>query len=263
MKIKDWLFDHKKVRDADIILAEVLGKDRTFLIAHEDQELEAKELEKADRMARERSNGKPLAYILGYTYFYGRKFFVPNGKVLIPRPETEDVIDLIKELKPKHVLDIGTGSGCIGITLAFEIPGADVFVSDIHDYISDLVSKNINEISKHEKLQSKISFIKSDLLKDINQKFDVIVANLPYVDEKWGWLDKDALSHEPSDALYAEDGGLKLIKELIDQTKEKQAAKHLILEADPCQHKDTVNYAENHGFKHTKTKGFILAFELV
>lgn len=263
MKIKDWVFDHKKIQDADIILAEVLGKDRTFLIIHEDQELDAEELEKADRMARERSCGKPLAYILGYTYFYGRKFFVPNGKVLIPRPETEDAIDLIKKLKPKRVLDVGTGSGCIGITLAFEIPGVDVFVSDIHDHISDLVSENVNVISKHEKLQSKISFIKSDLLKDINQEFDVIVANLPYVDKKWGWLNEHDLSFEPDDALYADDGGLSLIKKLINQVIDKHAAKYLILEADPCQHKDIIEYAKVHNLRHIKSKGFIIVFELV
>ena len=263
MKIKDWLFDHKKIQDAGIILAEVLGKDRTFLITHEDQELEAEELEKVDRMARERSSGKPLAYILGYTYFYGRKFFVPNGKALIPRPETEDAVDLIKELKPKRVLDVGTGSGCIGITLAFEMSGVDVFVSDIHGHISDLVSENVNEISKHEKLQSKISFVKSDLLRDINQKFDVIVANLPYVDKKWEWLNKHDLSFEPDDALYADDGGLSLIKKLIDQVIEKQAARYLVLEADPCQHEDITRYAKMRGLKTVKSKGFILVFELV
>ncbi len=263
MKIKDWLFDHKNTLDADIILAEVLGKDRTFLVTHEDQELEGDELECANRMAAERESGMPLAYVLGYTYFYGRKFFVEPSLVLIPRPETEDVIDLIKELRPKSILDVGTGSGCIGVTLAFELPGSNILVSDIHEQNFELVSKNINEIAKNERLESKLSFVKSDLLRDINEKFDVIVANLPYVDEKWNWLDKDALSHEPSDALYAEDGGLKLIKELIDQAEEKQAAKHLVLEADPCQHKDIVSYAENHGFKHTKTKGFIVVFELV
>ena len=263
MKIKDWLFDHKKIQDADIILAEVLGKDRTFLVTHEDQELEGDELERANRMTTERENGMPLAYVLGYTYFYGRKFFVEPSMVLIPRPETEDAIDLIKELKPKSILDVGTGSGCIGVTLAFEVPGSDILVSDVHEQNFELVSKTINEIAKNEKLESKLSFVKSDLLKDIDEKFDVIVANLPYVDEKWGWLDKDALSHEPSDALYAEDGGLKLIKGLIDQTKEKQAAKYLVLEADPCQHKDIVSYAEDHGLKHTKTNGFILVFELV
>ncbi len=263
MKIKDWLFDHKKVQDVDIILADVLGKDRTFLITHEDQELKSKELEEADRMARERSSGKPLAYILGYTYFYGRKFFIPDGKVLIPRPETEDAIDLIKELKPKRVLDIGTGSGCIGITLAFEMPDADVSVSDIHDYISDLVSKNINEISKHEKLQSKISFVKSDLLKEINQKFDVIVANLPYVDKKWEWLNKHDLSFEPDDALYADDGGLCLIKTLINQVIDKHAASYLVLEADPCQHQNIIDYARMRNLRHIESKGFILVFELV
>lgn len=263
MKIKDWLFDHKNTLDTDIILAEVLGKDRTFLVTHEDQELEGDELERANRMAAKRESGMPLAYVIGYTYFYGRKFFVEPSLVLIPRPETEDAIDLIKDLRPKNVLDVGTGSGCIGVTLAFEVPGSNILVSDIHEQNFELVSKNINEIAKDEKLESKLSFTKSDLLRDIDKKFDVIVANLPYVDEKWDWLDKDALSHEPSDALYAEDGGLKLIKELIDQTKEKQAAKYLVLEADPCQHKDIINYAENHGFKYTKTKGFILVFELV
>lgn len=263
MKIKDWLFDHKKIQDADIILAEVLGKDRTFLVTHEDQELEGDELERVNHMTAEREKGMPLAYVLGYTYFYGRRFFVEPSLVLIPRPETEDAIDLIKELKPRSILDVGTGSGCIGVTLAFEIPGSDILVSDIHEQNFELVSKNINEIAKNEKLESRLSFIKSDLLRDIDEKFDVIVANLPYVDKKWEWLNKHDLSFEPDDALYADDGGLSLIKKLIDQVVEKNASKYLVLEADPCQHEDITRYAKMRGLNNVKSKGYILVFELV
>ena len=86
---------------------------------------------------------------------------------------------------------------------------------------------------------------------------DLVVANLPYVDEKWDWIDKKALAAEPSLALYAEDGGLALIKKLINQATERKI-KHLVLEADPCQHERIYEYAKEKGLTLRETRGFIL-----
>lgn len=201
--------------------------------------------------------------------FYGRYFLV-TPDVLIPRPETEQLIDTVLSLagkpflpgikaeKPKlksdfSLLDVGTGSGCIAITIKKELKNAKVTASDVSEKALKIA---INNAKEHN---ADINFIISDLLNNINQSFDVIVANLPYVDESWDWLDKESLSKEPSLALYADDHGLALIKELINQLEFKKP-KFLILEADPCQHQAIIDYAKNHGFCHQDTRGFILSF---
>ena len=201
--------------------------------------------------------------------FYGRNFLI-TPDVLIPRPETEQLIDTVLSLagkpflpgikaeKPKlksdfSLLDVGTGSGCIAITIKEELKNAKVTASDISEKALRVATKNA------EKFNANINFIHSNLLENINQSFDVIVANLPYVDKTWDWLDLDSLSQEPSLALFADVHGLALIKELINQLEFKKP-KYLILEADPCQHQAIIDYAKNHGFCHQNTRGFILSF---
>ncbi len=212
-----------------------------------------------------------VAYSKGYQNFYGRDFLVtPN--VLIPRPETEQLIDIVLDLAGKSylpgvrpnprllpekpiILDVGTGSGCIAITLALELPEAKIFASDISETVLDIAKKNAS------KFDASITFIISYLLEKVNFTPDVVVANLPYVDEDWDWLDKEALSGEPAIALYAEDHGLALIKQLIDQAYERHI-KFLVLEADPCQHDSIIKYAESK-YKLLKINGFILSMQLV
>ncbi len=211
----------------------------------------------------------PRAYKDGHRDFYGRDFIV-TPDVLIPRPETEQIIDTVLNLAgkpylpgvkpgqnklPKNpiILDVGTGSGCIAITLKKELPDAKVYASDISEKALQITQKNAQN---HGVL---IHFIISHLLDNVKFTPDVIVANLPYVDENWDWLDKKSLSHEPSIALYADDHGLKLIKELIDQSASRHISR-LILEADPCQHEEIINYAKKAGFSLAETRGFILFF---
>ena len=110
-----------------------------------------------------------------------------------------------------------------------------------------------------------MKFIKSDLLADISkeERFDVILANLPYVDKAWDWLESPesaALKYEPSIALYAEDGGLELIFRLVDEVFKRQRTKFLILEADPSQHKRIIDYAREKSLVHETTAGFQLLF---
>lgn len=217
----------------------------------------------------------PKAYKEGKQDFYGRDFLVTKD-VLIPRPETEQMIDLVLTLAGKPylpgikapikilkenpiILDVGTGSGCIAITIKKELPETKVYAVDISKPALEIAKENAKY---HE---AEITFNKSDLLEKVLDKTipvpDLIVANLPYVNESWDWLDKESLSYEPSIALYAEDHGLKLIKQLIDQTA-KLRINHLILEADPSQHESIKDYAKKAGLIYKETRGFILYFSL-
>ncbi|MBQ9403033.1 HemK family protein methyltransferase [Candidatus Saccharibacteria bacterium] len=213
------------------------------------------------------------AYKRGYQDFYGRDFVV-SPDVLIPRPETEAIVDEVKLLAGQSylpgmkaqkqklsenplILDVGTGSGCIAITLKLEIKEAEVVGLDVSSKALRIARENA------EKLGASVDFVGSDLLCNYRGKVpDVIVANLPYVDENWEWLDKEALSKEPELALYATNGGLDLIFGLINQAKmlwqNDSGEKWLILEADPCQHQRIIKYATERGISHLKTNDFIL-----
>ncbi len=216
---------------------------------------------------------KPKAYQDGTKDFYGRDFIV-TPDVLIPRPETEQIVDAVLNLagkpylpgvkpSPKQlpdksiILDVGTGSGCIAITIKKELPEATVYASDISKKALEIAQKNAD---KHG---ASISTIISHLLEKVNDGTiptpDLIVANLPYVDPDWDWLDKESLSQEPELALYAKDHGLAQIKQLITEASVLKI-KYLALEADPCQHDSIISYAQKAGFKHLETRGFILTF---
>lgn len=202
-----------------------------------------------------------------YQDFYGRDFII-TPDVLIPRPETEQIIDMVlnlagkpylpgvkpsKRVLPEHptILDVGTGSGCIAITIKKELPEATVYATDISEPALKVAQKNASA------LDASITTIISHLLEKVKFTPDIIVANLPYVDENWDWLDKKALSKEPSIALYADDHGLALIKQLIDQAAALKI-KHLILEADPCEHPLIKEYIKNKNYNLEKINGYII-----
>ena len=211
----------------------------------------------------------PKAYKLGFQNFYGRDFVV-TPDVLIPRPETEQLVDVVLDLAGKaylpgvkpskrvlpdcpKILDVGTGSGCIAITLKLELPDSEVVGADISKKAVKIAQKNAR---KHG---VSILYIISNLLEKVKFTPDVIVANLPYVDKNWSWLDKEALSYEPKLALYADDQGLMLIKKLIDEAFLRKI-KFLVLEADPCQHREIIKYTKEK-YKLLEVRGFILVFE--
>ena len=227
--------------------------------------------------------------------FYGRDFIVTSD-VLIPRPETEIMVDAVLNLagkaylpgvKPSKarlpenctIVDVGTGSGCIAITLALELPKAKITAVDISDPALKVAKRN----AKRYKIDN-VEFFYSDLLsnatfrpelgnrlmRDLRKhnvpinipdrsKIDAVVANLPYVDRNWSWIDKKALAKEPKIALFADDGGLALIKRLVNQVAE-QKIKYLVLEADPCQHKSVIAYAADNDYSLLETRGFVLVF---
>lgn len=283
MKIRDWLKTAKsEVRglDAELILLETLRRvrkekfllDRSELVKRSEDELGLTELKMAENLLKQRKSGLPLAYILGYKEFYGRKFKV-NKNVLIPRPETEEVLEVVltrvqkirserDPAKRVKVVDVGTGSGCIACSVALENAHTEVLGLDISAEALAVAKQNAEELG------AEVEFRQSDLIEQCEALPDIIVANLPYVDKSWSWnLDLD---FEPRLALYAEDKGLALIKLLLDKIKEKwynevMATKSrifVILEADTCQHEEIIKYAKSNKYKFLKTRGFSLELEL-
>lgn len=255
MNVSSWLKKAAISRlDAELILANSLGKDRVFLHAHPDYELSETEKKQADSDLERRAKHEPLAYILGYKEFYGRNFIV-SPDVLIPRPETEAIINLAKEQKPAKILDVGTGSGCIAITLKLELPVSNVSAVDISPKALQIARQNA------AKLGAEIAFSESDLLEKVQGEYDLIVANLPYVDKNWDWLSPE-LAYEPDLALYAEDSGLYDIKRLVCQAEAhltKQGV--LMLESDLSQHGKIQDYIENNTkLTLVKTEGLAQVF---
>jgi len=245
--------------DAEIILAHTLRKSRTWIHAHHEEPIDERILDIADARLRLRLDRTPIAYIIGHKEFYSRLFKV-TPSVLIPRPESEALIELLKTHLPetaKHLLDVGTGSGCLGITAKLEFPQLHVTLSDISRYALKVAEENA------EKLNAEVTIIRSDLLSKLqspNVKFDIIIANLPYVDKSWERSPET--NTEPKLALFADNGGLALIYKLIQQIPFSIAPSGIVLlEADPAQHSAIIQYAAAHDLRHAATSNYALVFE--
>ena len=246
--------------DAELILAETLRKPRTYLHAHPEEEIDPRRVDIADARLSLRLDRVPLAYILGYKEFYGRKFFV-SPAVLVPRPESEDMISLFLEMTPetlahKVLIDVGTGSGCLGITAALERPDLRVILSDISKDALSVARKNCDALATQATIQCQ------SLLRGQIEPVDYIFANLPYVDKNWEVSPE--LRHEPSMALFAENEGLKLIKELLMQAPKHLTANGLLfIEADPVQHDTIIAAAEENRLQLVNKRGYILVLQLI
>jgi release factor glutamine methyltransferase len=273
--IKDWLNNAsdqlKSVGiasarlDAEIILAHTLRKGRTYLHAHSDDALEPRIEEIADARLALRLTHVPIAYIVGHKEFYGRQFKVTTA-TLIPRPESEAIIDILKVLIPQNLtlfndiklrlVDIGTGSGCLGITAKLELPELDVTLLDISNHALTVASANA------KLLGAEATTLRGDLLANYPLQIDIIIANLPYVDPSWE-RSPDTI-HEPELALFAGDGGTALIDKLIDQSVNLLVPQGLVLlEADPRQFQKIISYADSKGFELVKTEGFCIALRRI
>jgi release factor glutamine methyltransferase len=190
--------------------------------------------------------------------------FKVTPSTLIPRPESETIITLLKELlpatasllqeAPKRLVDVGTGSGCLGITAKLELPELAVTLLDISNHALKVAEKNAFI------LQADVELRRSNLLADYPFRPDIILANLPYVDPEWERSPET--NYEPELALFANDGGLHLIKTLIEEAAERTISGALLfLEADPRQHKTLISYAKNHGFLMRESRDFIVILE--
>ncbi|OQY08712.1 MAG: protein-(glutamine-N5) methyltransferase, release factor-specific [Fusobacteriia bacterium 4572_132] len=195
--------------DAEYLIASVLGKKRLDLYLNYEKPLSIKEREEIKKLLIKRGKNKiPLQYILGYEEFYGYKFEV-NENVLIPRPETEllveQCLEKIKEIKEPKILDIGTGSGAIAISIAKQRLDTKVLAVDIQEKALEVAKRN-KTLNKAEN----IKFVKSDMFENVNySEFDLIVSNPPYIkEEEYNQLMAEVKEHEPKSALLAEENGL-------------------------------------------------------
>jgi len=240
--------------DGLVLLEDILGIDRSNLLAHPETELtQAQATALAARVA-ERKNHRPLAYIRGKAAFYGRTFIV-NNHVLVPRPETEAIIDLLKNLPLEsgdRIADIGTGSGCLAITAALELPNARVTGYDISPEALLVAQTNA------QNLGADVDFQISDLLQSVPQQ-DVLLANLPYVPDHFPV--NQAATHEPKLALFSGADGLNHYKLLWQQiTAASQKPRFVLTEALPEQHHALAQLARHAGFVQDRKGGLVQLF---
>jgi release factor glutamine methyltransferase len=217
--------------DVALILAHVLGCDRSWLAAHPEPELTDSQSERFEALCTRRGDGIPVAYLIGSAGFYGREFLV-NENVLIPRPETEHLIDeaLAFVREPMRVLDVGTGSGAIACTIAAET-NALVDATDASRAAIDVACENARRLG----VADRCNFYHGDLIEPVRMKrYDVIVANLPYIPT--GDLPKppDPVSFEPHLATDGGPDGLSLYRRLVPALPSLiNSAGLILLEAAP------------------------------
>lgn len=204
--------------DAEVLLAYILKSSRSWVLAHPEYFLNEDEMRKGETLLRRLEEGEALPYVLGSWEFYGLRFHV-NQYTLIPRPETELLVDLaIDWLKRSEerliVTDIGTGSGCIAISVAQHIPDVKILATDISFGALHVARQNVND----HHLSSRVFLLQANYLPPINKKFDLVMANLPYI-PKDQLTDLAVSKREPLLALDGGINGLEPIRHLIQAVK--------------------------------------------
>jgi release factor glutamine methyltransferase len=214
-------------RDAELLLMHVTGLSRAEMMTHPERELTERQQEHYQAALARRARQEPVQHIVGTQEFYGRDFIV-NRLVLIPRPETEHLVEAARAIQPLpcRVLDVGTGSGILAITLALEMADAAVTATDISSAALAVAQQNARVLDA-----DRVRFVESDLLKEIaGERFDCIVSNPPYV-AMGEVLEPQVREYEPAMALYGGEDGLAVYRRLIPAAFEHlQAGAHLLLE---------------------------------
>jgi release factor glutamine methyltransferase len=217
--------------NAELLLMFTLNCDRAYLHAHPERELTIDERDWYEAALKERSRGVPAQYITGHQEFWGMDFIV-SPAVLIPRPETEHVVETVLGLVnvdrvggqeyPPHtslrhipqIVDVGTGSGCIALALAKELPNSEIHATDISQAALEIARANA---ARHN-LQNRVQFHESDLLKGIEPELDFAVSNPPYVGEsEQDQVQMEVRKFEPRNAVFAGANGTEVIARLIQQ----------------------------------------------
>jgi release factor glutamine methyltransferase len=219
---------------AELLLLHVLGRDRTWIYAHPEEEVSAADDERFFALIARRAAGQPTQHLTGKQEFWGLEFEV-SPDVLIPRPETEHVIEValdrlaVRELragrkqtltgKGLQIADVGTGSGCIAIALAKELPGSTIFATDISSAALAVGRRN----AMRHNVANQVQFLEGNLLDIVATQFDLIASNPPYVGRREAeTLMREVRDHEPQIALYGGEEGYEFYADLI-----AQAAAHL------------------------------------
>lgn len=207
--------------EARLLLGHVMARSAAWLIVHDDQVLDEDQLLAFAALVARRAGGEPVAYLVGSREFFGREFAV-SPSVLIPRPETELLVEIVLEGvgagAAAKILDLGTGSGCLAITLALEIPRAQVTAVDASEAALHAARKNA------QRLGAQLRLLQSDWFSALaSERFDLIVANPPYIADADPHLAAGDLRHEPREALASGCDGLEAIRRIV-----AGAAEHLV-----------------------------------
>jgi len=197
--------------DAEVLLAEATGWDRTRLVVDPEAGVPASAARLFGEMARRRLRREPVAYIVGHRGFRHLELMV-DRRVLIPRPETELLVELALELQPSSVLDVGTGSGAIALAIAAELPGCRVVATDTSSAALEVARANAERLGLRDRVRLAEGTVPAA------GEFDLVVANLPYVAEReWAGLQPEVTQWEPREALLAGPDGLDAIRAFIPE----------------------------------------------
>jgi len=244
--------EHSRL-NAEHLLAHVLGRKRLELYLEFERQLSEAELVPLRDFVRRRGQGEPLQHLLGTVEFCGHTFLC-DRRALVPRPETEQLVELLqsKIQNPQcEIVDVGTGSGVIAISLAARFPEARVHAVDISDDALALARENVNRLE----LSNRVNFVKGSLLQPLHGTFDLIVANLPYVAR----TERDSLTrevlHDPEVALFAGQQGDEVIRELIEQAPARlRPAGLLALEIGLGQEKGVCDFLSRNNYHDIESK---------
>ncbi|MFA6525607.1 MAG: peptide chain release factor N(5)-glutamine methyltransferase [Patescibacteria group bacterium] len=258
MQISNWQKEAVKVLinhsitsaalDAEVLLSFVLKKPKEYILSHPEIILTKNQQVTLDRLIKKRTQSEPVAYLTNNKEFYGLDFYVDEN-VLIPRPETELLVDTaLKEINYDStvtIADIGTGSGCITVAIAKNLPQTKIIAVDISRPALAIAKRN----AKSYGVEKKISFVYGDLLNKLKVPVDIIIANLPYVPNSEA---KKEISFEPKIAVFAENYGMELLEKIITQSKTKLSKNGMMfLEIHPPQ-AEKISVFAKHNFPGAK-----------
>jgi release factor glutamine methyltransferase len=203
--------------NAEHLLAHVLGRKRIELYLEFERVLTESELAPLRELVKRRGQGEPLQHLLGTVEFYGH-FFLCDKRAMVPRPETEELVELLiadcgVQIADLKIVDVGTGSGVIALSLAAKFPDAEILAVDISDDALALAQENAARLG----LADRIRFLKCNLLENVEGPFDLVVANLPYVSTQARETLSREVLHDPAAAVFAGARGDELVRELIAQ----------------------------------------------
>lgn len=230
------------VIERELLLAQFLGKDRTWVLAHPNEPLTPPQRDLFARLVQRLAQGVPLSYLTKVKEFYGRPFTIGPG-VLVPRPETEHLIEealnIIPERSTMTVADIGTGSGCIAVTLALERPNIRVIATDTSKRALHIARLNAQ---RHNVFHS-IGFLRGNLLAPLLRRHlvpDLLVANLPYATPE----EYLAVRAEPTSAIVGGDDGMTVFRAFFQQLRRSEITPRLVLEVDPRRTDNVITLAQ-------------------
>ncbi len=204
--------------DAIVLLAHVLQLSTSYLLAFSERSLSPDQFERFEKLLEQRADGVPVAYLTGHREFWSLDFWV-TPDVLIPRPETELLVELVLQHvigEDKKIVDLGTGSGAIALALAYEKPSWEMIATDVSEKALNVAKKNATRLNL-----SNVTFLQGEWCAPLpqQQKFDAIVSNPPYLAKEDPAIEKNTARYEPHRALFAERAGLQDIQQIIKEAR--------------------------------------------